>query len=139
MEEEKSTEDFARYRLEKAKETLKSAKLLYDNNDYTGANNRAYYSIFYAIRAVLALERIDFKRHKDVIAYFNKNYIKTEIFPRKMGSKIAQSQTIREDSDYDDEYEPSSEKTLQQIETAKELIKMVEEFLEKNKEKSNKL
>lgn len=132
MEEGKTTEDFAKYRLEKAKETLKSAKLLYDNNDFTGANNRAYYSIFYAIRAVLALERVDFKRHKDVIAYFNKNYIKTEIFPRKMGSKIAQAQNIREDSDYDDEYEPSSEKTLQQIETANELIKMVKDFLEKN-------
>ena len=132
MEEGKTTEDFAKYRLEKAKETLKSAKLLYDNNDFTGANNRAYYSIFYAIRTVLALERVDFKRHKDVIAYFNKNYIKTEIFPRKMGSKIAQAQNIREDSDYDDEYEPSSEKTLQQIETANELIKMVESFFRKN-------
>ena len=132
MEEGKTTEDFAKYRLEKAKQTLKSAKLLYDNNDFTGANNRAYYSIFYAIRAVLALERVDFKRHKDVIAYFNKNYIKTEIFPRKMGSKIAQAQNIREDSDYDDEYEPSSEKTLQQIETANELIKMVESFFRKN-------
>ena len=120
MEEDKTAIDFAKYRLTRAKETLKSAKLLYNNNDLTGANNRAYYSIFYAIRAVLALERIDFKRHKDVIAYFNKNYIKTEIFPRKMGSKIVQSQTIREDSDYDDEYSPSSKKTLQQIDTSNE-------------------
>lgn len=131
MQEEKNTLEFAKYRLEKAKETLSSARILYKNNDFAGANNRAYYSIFYAIRAVLAIERVDFKRHKDVIAYFNKNYIKTEIFPRKMGSKITQAQTIREDSDYDDEYRPSSEKTLQQIETANELISIVEEFLNK--------
>ena len=129
MKDQETTIEFAKYRLEKAKDTLKSAKLLYDNNDLVGANNRAYYSIFYAIRAVLALERIDFKRHKDVIAYFNKNYIKTEIFPRKMGSKITQAQTIREDSDYDDEYSPSDEKTIQQIDTANELIEMVENFL----------
>ena len=128
MEKEKTTIEFARYRLEKARETLNSAKILYNNNDFSGANNRAYYSIFYAIRAVLAMERIDFKRHKDVIAYFNKNYIKTEIFSRKMGSKIAQAKTIREDCDYDDEYKPSAEKTMQQIETAKELIDMVEDF-----------
>ncbi len=38
-------------------------------------------------------------------------------------------QRIREDSDYDDEYIPSYEKTEQQIETAKELIKLVEEYL----------
>ena len=129
MENQETTIEFAKYRLEKAKDTLKSAKLLYDNHDLVGANNRAYYSIFYAIRSVLALERIDFKRHKDVIAYFNKNYIKTEIFPRKMGSKITQAQAIREDSDYDDEYSPSDEKTVQQINTANELIQMVENFL----------
>lgn len=129
MENENTSIEFAKYRLEKAKETLKSAKLLYVNNDLIGANNRAYYSIFYAIRAVLALERIDFKKHKDVIAYFNKNYIKTEIFPRKIGSKIAQTQTVRERSDYDDQYVPSNEKTEEQIETATELINFVEQFL----------
>lgn len=131
MEEEKTSIEFARYRIEKAKEALTSAKLLYNNHDLIGTNNRAYYSIFYAIRAVLALERIDFKKHKDVIAYFNKNYIKTEIFPRKIGSKIAQTQTVRERSDYDDQYVPSNEKTETQIETAKELIKLVEEYIDK--------
>lgn len=129
MEEEKTSIEFAKYRLEKAKEALISAKLLYDNNDLIGTNNRAYYSIFYAIRAVLALERVDFKKHKDVISYFNKNYVKTEIFPRKIGSKIAQTQTVRERSDYDDQYAPSNEKTEAQIETAKELIKLVEEYI----------
>ena len=129
MENEETAIEFSKYRLEKAKETLNSANILYDNNDLSGANNRAYYSIFYAIRAVLAIERIDFKRHKDVIAYFNQNYIKTEIFPKKMGRKIAQAKTIREDCDYDDEYNPSAEKTMQQIETAKELIILVEEYI----------
>ena len=33
MEEEKTSIEFAKYRLEKAKEALISAKLLYDNND----------------------------------------------------------------------------------------------------------
>ena len=66
-------ESFALYRLERAKETLNSAKILSEEvKDYTSANNRAHYAIFYAIRAVLALEEIDFKRHKDVIAYFNR-------------------------------------------------------------------
>lgn len=131
MDKSKNSVEFAKYRLERAKETLKSAIILYDRKDLIGANNRAYYSIFYAIRAVLALEPIDFKRHKDVIGYFNKNYVKNEIFPRKMGTKIVQAQTIREDSDYDDEYEPNYEKTQEQIETAKELIKLVEEYINK--------
>ena len=128
--DDENRESFAKYRLEKAKETLKSAQILFEVvKDYTGANNRAYYAIFYAIRAVLALEEIDFKRHKDVIAYFNQKYIKPEIFPRKLGSKIAQAHRVREDSDYDDKYQISYEKTEQQIETAKEVILEVEKFI----------
>lgn len=127
--EYETIESFAKYRIEKAEETLKSAKLLYDNNDFIGANNRAYYAIFYAIRAVLALEEIDFKRHKDVIAYFNQHYINKEIFPKKIGKKIAQAQRVREDSDYDDKYEPSADKTQEQIETARELIELVKKYI----------
>ena len=64
MGENKNSIAFAKYRLERAKETLKSSILLYENKDLAGAINRAYYSIFYAIRAVLAVESMDFKRHK---------------------------------------------------------------------------
>lgn len=124
-------EEYAKYRLEKAKETLHTAELiLNDIKDYSSANNRAYYAIFYAIRAVLALEQMDFKRHKDVIAYFNQHYVSKEIFPRNIGRKIAQAQKIREDSDYDDEYKPSYEKTEQQIKTARELIGLVEKYID---------
>jgi uncharacterized protein (UPF0332 family) len=80
--------------------------------------------------AVLALERKDFKRHKDVIAYFNQHYINTENFPKKLGHKISLAQSIREDSDYDDEYIASEEKTQMQIETAEELINQVERYIE---------
>ena len=125
--------DLVKYRIEKAKETLNTAeKILEDIKDYSSANNRAYYAIFYAIRAVLAMEEIDFKRHKDVIAYFNQNYINTEIFPRKLGRKISQAQHTREDSDYDDEFVPTYEKTKEQLETAKELVQLVEEYINKN-------
>ena len=123
-------EDFARYRLNKAKETLETAKMIFnEGKDFSSANNRAYYSIFYAIRAVLAMDKVDFKRHKDVLAYFNKNFVKTEIFPRQIGRKIVLASKLREDSDYDEEYEPSSETTALQIETAKELIELVEKYL----------
>lgn len=121
------------HRLEQAKNELADAKLLYRNKSYLSANNRAYYSIFHTIRAVLALESIDFKRHKDVIAYFNKNYINTEIFPRKMGKRIAQANRIREDSDYDDEFIAKPEATEAQIETAEELINLVDEYVKTNK------
>ena len=127
--EKKTSLEFALYRLDRAKQEQATAELLYKENKLLAANNRAYYSIFYAIRAVLAMDKVDFKRHKDVLAYFNKNFVKTEIFPRQIGRKIVLASKVREDSDYDEEYEPSAETTFLQIQTAKELIELVEKYL----------
>lgn len=127
------SKELVMHRLEQAKNELSDAKLLYRNKSYLSANNRAYYSIFHAIRAVLALEPIDFKKHKDVLAHFNKNYVNTEIFPRTMGKRIIQANRIREDSDYDDEYVAKPEATEAQIETAEELIHLVEKYIESSK------
>lgn len=128
----KISKELSKHRLEQAKEEFESAKLLFDKNYYKSANNRAYYAIFHSIRAILALEAIDFKRHKDVQAYFNKNYVNKGIFPKTMGRSISIASTMREDSDYDDEFVADAEKTLNQIETAEELIKLVEEYINKN-------
>lgn len=119
----KISKELAKHRLEQAKEGLEDAVLLYDLKRYKSANNRAYYSIFYSIKAVLALEPVDFKRHKDVTAYFNKNYVHTEIFPRNIGHRIVETSKTREDSDYDDEFIVNPEETQAQIITAEELIK----------------
>ena len=67
--------DLVSYRIETAKSDLKSAKILLNAGEYKGANNRAYYAIFHAINAVHALDGRAFKRHKDAIANFNKDYI----------------------------------------------------------------
>lgn len=128
--DKETAEYLSKYRLEKAKEALNTSKILYkDIKDYTAANNRAYYAIFYAIKSIFALEEIDFKRHKDVIAYFNQHYIKTEIFPRKLGKQISTAQKIREDNDYDDKFKVSIEKTEQQIETAEEVVRTIEKYI----------
>ena len=54
-----------------------------------------------------------------LIAYFNKNYINTEIFPKNLCRKISNASSVREDSDYDYEYVENAEQTADQIETAK--------------------
>ena len=128
----KISKELSIHRLEQAKDDLKASQILYESKLYKSANNRAYYSIFHSIKAVLALEPIDFKRHKDVIAYFNQHYISTEIFPKKIGRKVSIASKIREDSYYDDVFVVKSQITQEQIETAKELIELVKEYIDNN-------
>ena len=126
------------YRRETARNDLKSARALFFIEDYKGANNRAYYSIFHAINAVHAVSGKAYKRHKDAVANFNKDYVKTSVFPREMGRKIGQAEEIRHASDYDDFYIASKEESEQQISVADEFIILAEKYcleqLEKQKE-----
>ena len=110
----KISKELAMHRLEQAKENIEEAEILYKMNKFKGANNRAYYSIFHSIKAVLALEPIDFKKHKNVIAHFNKNYVQPEIFPRELGRKIVKAEEIRHASDYDTFYIASKMITAEQ-------------------------
>lgn len=119
--------DVANYRLQIAKEDLEAAYVLLQADSYRGANNRAYYAIFHVVSAVLALEGVSFKRHKDTLAYFNKNYVAAGILSREMGKKIVKAEEIRHASDYDTFYVASKEDTVQQIETADKLIWLVTE------------
>ena len=120
--------DLVLYRLETAKTDLKSAKVLLEIDDCKGANNRAYYAIFHAINAVHAVSGKAYKRHKDAIANFNKDYVKTSIFPREIGRKIGQAEEIRHASDYDDFYIASKEESERQIAVAEEFIKLSEHY-----------
>lgn len=124
--------ELLKYRFERAKETLEVARSLLEHGKYKDANNRSYYAAYYAMRAVYTTRGQDFKKHKTLIANFNKEYVATEIFPRSLGKKISTLAIIREQSDYNDFYIASKLESQRQVESAEEIIISVEIYL-KNK------
>ena len=123
--------DYAKYRIDKSKEDLEAAKLLFVNENYRIANNRAYYSIFHALRAVLVFDNFDSSKHSGVIAEFRRRYIKEGVFPIEMSKMIGSAFTIRNASDYDDMFIASKDETAEQIENAEWIYKMINEYIEK--------
>lgn len=63
------------------------------------------------------------------MAYFNKQYVHTEIFPRDLGRKISRLEIIRHKSDYDDFYIASKEEASEQIEIGKMVVGLVETYI----------
>lgn len=120
--------DLVFYRIQTAKDALRSAKILLEAEEYKGANNRAYYAIFHAVNAVHAISGRAYRRHKDAIANFNKEYIKNEIFPREIGRKINEAEEVRHASDYDDFYIADKEETERLVSTASEFIHLIEDY-----------
>ena len=121
--------DLSKYRLAKAEETLETAKRDMNAEDYASANNRAYYCIFHAMRAVIALDGEDYKKHSAVIARFTMNYLKTEILSREYGKLISNASLIRNRSDYEDFYLCSVEDTQKLVAGAEEFLKCVAGYL----------
>ncbi len=123
--------DLCNYRMKNSEDSLTVAEDCLEKGLYRDAINRSYYAAFYAIKALLALEEVDFKKHKDVVAYFNRTYAVTEKVPREIGRKLAHLQQKREKSDYDDFYIASKEETMEQIENTKSVILAVKDYLSK--------
>ena len=129
--------DVSRYKLEQAKDDLDTAQILLELGKLRAANNRAYYSCFHAIDAVLALEPKAFKKHKDTLAYFNKNYVHTGIFSRDIGRKVSKLEIIRHKSDYDQFYIDSKEEAQEQTEVAQLVVEEVEKYISSKIKKKN--
>ena len=121
--------DYSKYRFEKAKEDLETAKQNFNDGYYSAANNRAYYAVFHAIRSILILDRFDSKKHSGVISKFRETYVKTGIFPAKVSDAIKETFEVRQDSDYGDMYEATSEETKQQIKNAEYVYEIVGNYL----------
>ena len=120
------------YRLEMAQERLHSSKILLDDESYKDSIGRSYYAMFTAVRALLAMEGQDFSKHAGVIAYFQKEFIKTGKFDKKYSKYISQAFQIRNNTDYADFFIVSAQDAKEQYERAAEFLNVITEYLKEN-------
>ena len=116
-------------RLEHADECISAAKSLLESENYKSAANRAYYTVFHAMRAVLAFDKIDMKHHSGIIAEFRRLYIKTGIFDAELSKIISVLSDSRNDSDYDDFFIVSKEEVAEQIKDAELFLEKIKEYV----------
>lgn len=120
--------DLAFYRTERAKECLKDAKFLLENESFRSAANRAYYAVFHAARAVMALDGEDRKKHSGIISYFQEHYVKTGIFENIYSNILQNAFIVRQESDYNDFYVISKEESEQQVKNAQKFLEAVDKY-----------
>jgi Uncharacterized conserved protein related to C-terminal domain of eukaryotic chaperone, SACSIN len=126
---EGSLEDLAQYRIKRAWEMLEAAKENLKIGQYKTALNRSYYAVFHAMRAANILRGFDSSKHSGVIAFFTKEFLKTEYMDRKLSFIIKSSSLLREKSDYDDFFIASRTEAEKQVENAGLFVAEVERFI----------
>ena len=124
--------ELMKYRLEMAEERLHSSKVLLEAGSYKDSIGRSYYAMFTAVRALLAMEGQDFSKHAGVIAYFQKEFVKSGKVDRKYSKYISQAFQIRNNTDYADFFIVSAQDAKEQYEKAKEFLKVIVKYLSEN-------
>lgn len=100
------------------------------DGDYAASANRSYYAIFHGIRAVLALDSLDFKKHSVVIAKFRERYIKSGVFDISFSRIIGEAFDLGGECDYEDFYLVTKQEVEEQIQNASVFLKAVEEYMD---------
>lgn len=122
-------ESYIQSRLDRSKETIEEAKLLFNESHYLSVANRLYYAVFYLACAYLGKANIVTKTHSGTKSQFHLHFVKKEIVNEDFGKLYDSLFSERNDNDYGDFAMPNKEETQELlIETQQQLTKYWMEF-----------
>jgi uncharacterized protein (UPF0332 family) len=101
MSGEKAEPAVLKAMMDKADEKLHAAQRELKDGFYGESASRAYYAVFHAVCAVLAGKGMAFSSHSQAIGAFNRELVKTGIFPGDTARKIQRLFEDRQTADYD--------------------------------------
>jgi uncharacterized protein (UPF0332 family) len=126
----KHIEALISYRMERSRESIRAAEIMLENEMLTISMNRVYYSMFYAVQALLVLHKVSFSKHGQVKGYFNRELIKTGIFSVDMGKLYNKVFEYRQKFDYVDFAVPERDMVSEYIEKAREFHSTIKEYVQ---------
>jgi len=108
------SDDYIKYRIEQAEQTLVEVQSHLDNGFWNTAINRMYYACFYAIGALLVKDDIVVNSHAGVRQKFGQLYVKPGKIDRELGKHFTELFEKRNRGDYNDfvDYDESEAKNL---------------------------
>ena len=101
---------------------------------FSEAISEAYYAMFHAAKALLALRGIYPKTHAGVVSQFGLQFVK-DLLRNYMAKSSAKAEAKREKADYDIYFEPSEEEAEDIVEDAEKFLVRIKEAI---KEINNK-
>lgn len=84
--------------------------------------SEAYYSMFHAAKALLALSGLFPKTHAGVVSQFGLQFVNEGLIEEWYAKSLTKAQTSREKADYDIYYEPSNEEAESIVDDAEQFL-----------------
>jgi len=122
-------EALLRYRIEQAHESLREAEILLGASALRGAINRAYYAMFYALLALLATRQLGTSRHSGAISLFDREFVKTGVFPLELSRALHLAFDRRQTHDYGEMVPATRQIAEETLEGARTFVAAIEAYL----------
>jgi len=112
--------------IERAKRRLDAAYHLFEDGFFEDAVSRAYYSMYFAAKALLLKKDITVKTHKGLLSKFGLEFVNEGVVEEYYGRALRIAEELREEADYSISREITKE-------DAESIIEDAEKFLERIK------
>ena len=128
-EDSEKTQILINARLDQADSAFNSGKLLLEQEFYNDCVNRFYYSMFYAVLALLLTRNLGSSKHKGVIALFDKEFVRTGDFSKEKSKWLHSIFQQRLETDYGEQPEITPEKAIEMKDQADNFIQAIKSYL----------
>ena len=108
--------------MEKARQSLDAAGLLFRDGFIDFSASRSYYTMFYSLEALLLSRDLSFSKHSGIISAFGRDFVKTGFFDKKFHQYVLEAFDLRNTGDYGAMHAVPKEKANELLMKAKELI-----------------
>jgi uncharacterized protein (UPF0332 family) len=111
----------------RAQEALRAAEHVLDVSP-SAAASRAYYSAFYAVSAVFALEGRTFKKHSGVESAVHRDLVRAGVWAKHLGTDYSMLARVRTTCDYDLTRSVSRDEAVKTVRVAARILRAVSQL-----------
>lgn len=123
--------DSVRKHWQQAQEFLSDAYALFQQSRLKSAVDRAYYAMFHAATAALAMKGVSARSHKALITLFGREFVKTGQIEEEIGSALVEAFEARQESTYEADIVFGAEGVQELLEQAQRFLERVRKVLPK--------
>jgi hypothetical protein len=118
------------YRMERARETIDEAKIMFDAGRINAYVNRLYYACFYAVSALLLTRNFSTSKHGYLRSLMHREFVKTGLIPKNIGKHFDLLFDNRHKGDYDDFVRFKAEDVAGWLEPTKQFVDYIDRLIQ---------
>jgi uncharacterized protein (UPF0332 family) len=117
------------YRVERAKEAIEEALILFDSSHINSYVNRLYYACFYAVSALLLCKGISTSKHSHLRSLLHREFVRSGSISKELGKHFDLLFDSRQEGDYADLVVFKADEVAGWLAQTKAFVSHIEELL----------